>query len=90
MVRGAALRGLQGVTPRIRKVRRHLGIRLSLKFEGVDPEEDSYTDPWNDTKMCTSRMSWLIFKVSFTASSDSRNSCQASLNSMLANELISG
>ncbi|KAF7896081.1 hypothetical protein EAF00_006096 [Botryotinia globosa] len=63
VVRGAALRGLEGIAPRAKQLRRHYGICLGLPFrEGIDSEEDSYIDPWNDEKMCGQRMRWLILK----------------------------
>ncbi|KAH6672241.1 Hsp70 family protein-like protein [Halenospora varia] len=63
VVRGAALRGLQGVTPRIRKVRRHYGVEANMEFqEGLDPEEKSFIDDWDGKKICEDRISWLISK----------------------------
>ncbi|TGO59243.1 hypothetical protein BOTNAR_0166g00110 [Botryotinia narcissicola] len=64
IVRGAALRGLEGIAPRFKQTRRHYGISLSMPFrEGIDPEEDSYIDPWGNLKRCSGRMEWLIFKA---------------------------
>ena len=65
-MRGAALRGLEGIAPRIKHVRRHYGISLGMDFrEGIDPEENAYYDFFRSTrKLCRSRMEWLISKVS--------------------------
>ena len=62
---GAALRGLEGIAPRIKHVRRHYGISLRMDFrEGIDPEDNAYYDLLdNKRKMCRSRMEWLISKV---------------------------
>ncbi|KAF7932504.1 uncharacterized protein EAE98_003803 [Botrytis deweyae] len=63
VVRGAALRGLEGIAPRVKQARRHYGVCLDKTFrEGIDPEEDSYIDSWGDTKRCRGRMEWLILK----------------------------
>ncbi|KAM0183762.1 hypothetical protein ACHAPF_000206 [Botrytis cinerea] len=51
VVRGAALRGLEGIAPRVKHLRRHYGISLDKSFrEGIDPEEDSYVDGDEITK----------------------------------------
>ncbi len=64
VVRGAALRGLEGTAPRIKYARRHYGIQLGMKFrEGIDPEEDAYISLLDNTKRCAGRMKWLISKV---------------------------
>ncbi len=66
VVRGAALRGLEGTAPRIKYVRRHYGIRVGEVFrEGIDPEESAYTSVIDDTKRCGRRLRWLISKVSY-------------------------
>ncbi|TGO59585.1 hypothetical protein BCON_0043g00440 [Botryotinia convoluta] len=63
VVRGAALRGLEGIAPRSKRLRRHYGISLQLPFrEGIDSEKDSCIDSWGDEKMCIHRMKWLILK----------------------------
>lgn len=68
-MRGAALRGLEGIAPRAKQLRRHYGIWLNLPFrEGIDSEEDSSINPWDDEKLCTQRMEWLILKVSLFTS----------------------
>jgi hypothetical protein len=64
IVQGAALRGLEGIAPRVKYARRHYGYALSVAFrEGVDPKERSYEDNFNEKKYCTGRMEWLISKV---------------------------
>ncbi|QSZ31534.1 hypothetical protein DSL72_001101 [Monilinia vaccinii-corymbosi] len=63
VVRGAALRGLEGIAPRVKRLRHHYGICIGLPFrKGIDPEEHSYIDAWGCTKICSKRMSWFIFK----------------------------
>jgi hypothetical protein len=65
VVRGAALRGLEGIAPRMKHVRRHYGIELRKRFrEGIDPEEKHFFDRMDNTKLCSSRMEWLISKAS--------------------------
>ena len=64
VVRGAALRGLEGITPRMKRARRHYGIGISFAFrEGKDPEELAYLDDF-DIKYCSGRVEWLIAKAS--------------------------
>jgi hypothetical protein len=64
-VRGAALRGLEGIAPRVKHARRHYGIALSMVFrEGIDPESLSFVDSWDNTRRCEDRMEWIISKVS--------------------------
>ncbi|KAH8808655.1 Hsp70 family protein-like protein [Xylogone sp. PMI_703] len=63
VVCGAALRGLEGIAPRVKYARRHYGISLNFPFrEGIDPEEKAFFDEWDDTKRCMHRMQWLISK----------------------------
>jgi hypothetical protein len=65
VVRGATLRGLEGIAPRMKHVRRHYGIDLSKCFrEGIDPEEKHFFDRMDNTKRCRHRMEWLISKAS--------------------------
>jgi len=65
VVRGAALRGLEGIAPRMKHVRRHYGIELAKPFrEGIDPEEKHFFDRMDNRKRCRSRMEWLISKAS--------------------------
>lgn len=64
VVRGAALRGLEGIAPRMKQSRRHYGVGLSMPFrEGTDPEENSYFDDFHNQKYCRCRVKWLISKV---------------------------
>ena len=64
VVRGAALRGLEGIAPRMKRARRHYGVGLNDQFrEGTDPEELGYIDEF-DVKMCRGRVEWLIAKAS--------------------------
>lgn len=63
-MRGAALRGLEGIAPRIKHVRRHYGVPISMSFrEGIDPENKSFLDPFDNRKLCMGRVSWMISKV---------------------------
>jgi molecular chaperone DnaK (HSP70) len=63
VVRGAALRGLQGIVPHLKKSRRHYGFTWGLPFrEGIDDEKDSYIEEFTDKKHCANRMSWVIAK----------------------------
>lgn len=74
MVRGATLRGLEGVIPRIKKARRHYGFSLSTDFErGVDPEAKSFISDYDGRKLCSDRMFWLINKVGFSVLAYSDN-----------------
>lgn len=69
VVLGAALRGLEGIAPRVKHARRHYGIVVHMPFrEGIDPEDKAFTSPWDNTKRCNDRMIWLISKVSPPAS----------------------
>ena len=64
VVRGAALRGLEGIAPRMKQSRRHYGIGLSMGFrEGIDPEEMSFLSKFDNQKLCRDRVRWLISKV---------------------------
>ncbi|KAF7946500.1 hypothetical protein EAE96_009497 [Botrytis aclada] len=63
VVRGAALRGLQGIAPRVKHLRRHYGSGQAMDFrEGIDPEEFFTIDLWGDRKLCNGRIGWLISK----------------------------
>lgn len=64
VVRGAAIRGLEGIAPRMKQSRRHYGVGLNMPFrEGKDPEEKSFLNDFNDRKYCCHRVRWLISKV---------------------------
>ncbi|TVY82086.1 Heat shock 70 kDa protein 12A [Lachnellula suecica] len=63
VVRGAALRGLEGTAPRVKYARRHYGINISGHFrEGIDSEESATFDSISNVKLCKHRVKWLIFK----------------------------
>lgn len=65
IVKGAALRGLEGLKPTITIATRHYGWSLDLLFrEGIDDEENSYIDVYDGTKRCRGRMDWAINMVS--------------------------
>jgi hypothetical protein len=64
IVKGAALRGLELLTPTVRLARRHYGYSISKLFrEGVDNENDAYFCDWDNRKMCGARMQWFVAKV---------------------------
>jgi len=64
-VQGAALRGLEGITPRVKYARRHYGFALSQDFrEGIDSEVYAYFDSFDENrKLCSNRIWWMISKV---------------------------
>jgi hypothetical protein len=63
-VRGAALRGLEGIAPRMKQARKHYGFALGMSFrEGKDPEEKAYISEFDNQKYCEERMKWVISKV---------------------------
>ncbi|KAH7411293.1 Hsp70 family protein-like protein [Cadophora sp. MPI-SDFR-AT-0126] len=63
VVLGAALRGLEGIAPRMKQARRHYGISLNKSFrEGIDPPDLARYDDWDNSKRCSGRMVWLINK----------------------------
>jgi hypothetical protein len=65
IVRGAALRGLEGIAPSQKCCRRSYGVgTLQLFREGIDPEQKAQWNKWDGTKRCHGRMDWLIAKVS--------------------------
>lgn len=58
------IRGLEGTAPRKKRCRRYYGVAHGSSFrEGIDPEERAYTHPWDGSKRCSGRMTWLIQKV---------------------------
>lgn len=64
VVRGAALRGLEGLVPRVKRARKHYGVGLNMPFrEGKDPEEKAYVSRCDDQRYCRDRIKWLIAKV---------------------------
>ncbi|KAK3670596.1 hypothetical protein LTR78_009564 [Recurvomyces mirabilis] len=65
IVRGAAIRGLEGfgAGPRKRRCRRHYGVATAAIFrDGVDPEAKAVFSQWDGRKRCLNRMHWLIRK----------------------------
>lgn len=63
IVRGAAIRGLEGTAPRKKRCRRYYGVTHSSLFkDGIDPEERAYIDRWDGAKRCSGKMTWLIQK----------------------------
>jgi hypothetical protein len=65
VVRGAALRGLEGIAPRAKRARRHYGFRCGMLFrEGIDPEDRAYIRDFDDLKCCGGRVEWLVAKAS--------------------------
>lgn len=68
-MKGAALRGLEGIKPTKKRCRRHYGFAIANKFrEGIDPEEQSFRDEFNDVKYCSGMVEWQITKVSLDIS----------------------
>ncbi|KAJ5176311.1 uncharacterized protein N7482_002188 [Penicillium canariense] len=65
IVKGAALRGLNGIRPEKRLCRLHYGFKIDTPFrENFDPESRAYIWPWDGrSKYCHDRMRWLIEKV---------------------------
>jgi len=66
VVRGAALRGLEGIAPRMKQSRRHYGFSWSLPFrDGIDDEHNAFIDEFTNKKLCRGRMEWVIAKVRY-------------------------
>ena len=65
VVRGAALRGLEGIAPRMKRARRHYGFKIAMPFrEGIDPEDNAFIRNFDGLKYCEGRVEWLIAKAS--------------------------
>jgi hypothetical protein len=63
IVKGACLRGLEGLKPNRRIARRHYGYSISLPFrDGIDNEDYAWTCEWDKTKWCNHRMEWFLNK----------------------------
>ncbi|OJD36554.1 hsp70 family protein [Diplodia corticola] len=63
VVRGAALRGLEGLAPLYRQARRHYGYSASMVFrQGIDPQSKAYFDKFDGVKLCQDRLSWVLEK----------------------------
>jgi hypothetical protein len=61
IVKGAALRGLEGLKPSITIATRHYGWSVGIRFrEGIDDEKNSYIDQFDNLKRCRGRMKWVI------------------------------
>ncbi len=64
VVRGAALRGLEGHKPIFRRLRRHYGYSVAAPFRvGVDPPEKQFMDKWTNSSYCADLMRWSLCKV---------------------------
>jgi len=64
IVRGAALRGMEGIAPSKKCCRRSYGVgSLQMFREGIDPEHRAHWNKWDGSKRCFGRMEWLIAKV---------------------------
>ncbi|KAH8766958.1 Hsp70 family protein-like protein [Hyaloscypha sp. PMI_1271] len=64
VVQGAALRGLEGISPRVKYARRHYGFEIASDFrEGIDSEIDAFFSRFDENrKLCRNRILWLISK----------------------------
>jgi hypothetical protein len=63
VVRGAALRGLEGAAVVKKRCRRHYGIELGQVFKpGVDDEADAYICAYSGVKYAGGHMTWVIAK----------------------------
>lgn len=60
-MKGAALRGLIGLTPSVTISRRHYGWKWNEPFrQGIDPEAQSYIHDWYGVKYCRGKMHWAV------------------------------
>ncbi|THV49368.1 hypothetical protein BGAL_0198g00060 [Botrytis galanthina] len=63
VLRGAGIRALEGLEPRIKYVRRHYGFRISRVFrEFIDEEKHAYIDDYSNLKYCAGRAIWCVSK----------------------------
>lgn len=62
IVKGAAMRGLEGTTPDRTYCRRHYGYVTNLPFEPGDPESHSFIDTFDGKKICLNRTKWIVSK----------------------------
>ncbi|KIX10397.1 uncharacterized protein Z518_01479 [Rhinocladiella mackenziei CBS 650.93] len=63
IVKGAVLRGLEGVRPISIIAKRHYGWCWGEPFrEGIDDENDAYIDEFDQRKYCADRMHWTVSK----------------------------
>ena len=64
VLRGAALRGLEGLAPHMKYARRHYGIIIGKLFrQGQDDEKHAFIDPFSEEKYCEGRIDWMVRKV---------------------------
>ncbi|KAE9364639.1 Hsp70 family protein-like protein [Stipitochalara longipes BDJ] len=67
IVRGAAIRGLEGIAPRMKRARRHYGFALSLDFrEGIDPDATAYFDDFDGEKIFSDTFRTQDVEMAFT------------------------
>ncbi|MCJ1265191.1 hypothetical protein MMC22_005066 [Lobaria immixta] len=73
VVRGAALRGLEGTAPTIKQCRYHYGFSWAIKFRpGIDKEENAYIDDFGGKKYVRGIMNWVIKKGEEVTNSTAR------------------
>ncbi|EEP75420.1 conserved hypothetical protein [Uncinocarpus reesii 1704] len=64
IVRGAALRGLEGLRSITKRCRRHYGYSWAVPFRANEHKEpESFIDPWSGLKLASGMMKWMIAKV---------------------------
>ncbi|PUU83105.1 hypothetical protein B9Z19DRAFT_1189884 [Tuber borchii] len=62
VVRGAVFHGVEGIV-HTRKLKQHYGVKIGVIFKpGVHDEEDSYIDPFYETKYTRDNVKWLAGK----------------------------
>ncbi|KAK5110335.1 hypothetical protein LTR62_006043 [Meristemomyces frigidus] len=63
VMRGAALRAMQDINPKIRRHRRHYGVVTNMLFrEGIDRRSQRFYSATEGGYQCRDRMLWLIHK----------------------------
>ncbi|KAL1390091.1 hsp70-like protein [Phyllosticta capitalensis] len=63
IMKGAVIRGLEGLKPNVRISRHHYGFGISLPFrEGKDRPEDMWVGSFDRQKMAYNRMCWALKK----------------------------
>ncbi|PYI31866.1 actin-like ATPase domain-containing protein [Aspergillus indologenus CBS 114.80] len=76
IVRGAALRGLEGIRPSTKRCRRHYGFSRGIPFrEGYDDEKNAYIDAFHDKKRVGGIMKWMIAKGESYAENYKQTTC---------------
>ncbi|RDW94974.1 hypothetical protein BP5796_00737 [Coleophoma crateriformis] len=64
VVRGATIRGLEGLAPRLKQCRLHYGFSSNNIFrDEIDPEQYSFIDRFSSLKYCRHRNNWVVAKV---------------------------